>query len=81
VDAVVARYLDCGVWETGFARVRCRRCPEEFLVACTSRTTGSFWVLSLAAYDGMALAPDQRSILLSTLDSAGSNLMLVDQFP
>ncbi len=30
---------------------------------------------------GMALAPDQRSILLSTVDSAGSNLMLVDQFP
>src|SRR5207244_2359033 len=30
---------------------------------------------------GMALAPDQRSLLLSTVDSAGSNLMLVDQFP
>jgi hypothetical protein len=30
---------------------------------------------------GMALAPDQRSILFSTVDSAGSNLMLVDQFP
>ena len=33
VDEVVARYLDCGIWESGFARVRCRRCPEEFLVA------------------------------------------------
>jgi len=30
---------------------------------------------------GMALAPDQRSILFSTVDSAGSNLMLVAQFP
>jgi Tol biopolymer transport system component len=30
---------------------------------------------------GMALAPDQRSILFPTVDSAGSNLMLVDQFP
>ena len=33
VDEVVARYLDCGIWQSGFARVRCRRCPEEFLVA------------------------------------------------
>jgi hypothetical protein len=32
-DEAVARYLDCGVWENGFARVRCRKCPEEFLVA------------------------------------------------
>lgn len=29
VDEVVARYLDCGIWESGFARVRCRSCPEE----------------------------------------------------
>jgi hypothetical protein len=25
VDEVVARYLDCGLWQSGFARVRCRR--------------------------------------------------------
>jgi Tol biopolymer transport system component/DNA-binding winged helix-turn-helix (wHTH) protein len=28
---------------------------------------------------GMALAPDQRSLLISTVDSAGSNLMVVDR--
>ena len=25
VDEAVARYLDCGVWDNGFARVRCRK--------------------------------------------------------
>jgi hypothetical protein len=33
VDEVVKSYLACGLWQGGFARVRCRRCPEEFLVA------------------------------------------------
>jgi hypothetical protein len=28
---------------------------------------------------GNALAPDERSILISTVDSAGSNLMVVDR--
>ncbi len=36
----VARYLDCGVWQSGFARVRCRKCPEEFLVAFSCRGRG-----------------------------------------
>jgi hypothetical protein len=46
-DEVVARYLDCGDWNSGFARVRCRRCPEEFLVAFSCylelKTIRSFW--------------------------------------
>ncbi len=29
-DAIVARYLDCGDWNSGFARVRCGECAEEF---------------------------------------------------
>jgi hypothetical protein len=29
----VERFLDCGVLESGFARVRCERCHAEFLVA------------------------------------------------
>ena len=29
---------------------------------------------------GMALLPDQHSLLYSVVDSAGSNLMLVDRF-
>ena len=32
-DTAVARYLDCGLFESGFARVRCTRCSSEFLVA------------------------------------------------
>jgi hypothetical protein len=40
VDAAVARYLDCGIWERGFARVRCRDCPEEFLVALSCKARG-----------------------------------------
>jgi hypothetical protein len=39
-DGVVARYLDCGDWNRGFARVRCRSCPEEFLVAFSCRGRG-----------------------------------------
>jgi hypothetical protein len=44
-DEAVARYLDCGVWENGFARVRCRKCPEEFLVAfsCKGRALLELW--------------------------------------
>jgi len=39
-DEAVARYLDCGVWDNGFARVRCRRCPQEFLVAFSCKGRG-----------------------------------------
>ncbi len=39
-DEVVERYFDCGVWDSGFARVRCRKCPEEFLVAFSCRGRG-----------------------------------------
>ena len=40
VDAVVERYLDCGLHESGFARVRCPDCAAEYLVAfsCQTRT-------------------------------------------
>jgi hypothetical protein len=31
-------------------------------------------------WSGMALSPDQKSLLYSVIDSAGSNLMLVDNF-
>lgn len=32
-DQAVARYLDCGAWECGSARVRCGECRYEMLVA------------------------------------------------
>jgi hypothetical protein len=39
-DDVVARYLDCGDWNVGFARVRCGQCAEEFLVAFSCKERG-----------------------------------------
>ena len=32
VDSVVARYLDCGTVEAGFARLRCEACGSERLL-------------------------------------------------
>ena len=31
LDGVVARYLDCGIFERGFARIRCPDCAAEYL--------------------------------------------------
>ena len=33
VDEQVRRYLDCGLYENGFARVRCPDCRAEYLLA------------------------------------------------
>ncbi len=38
VDEQVCRYLDCGLFENGFARVRCPDCTEEFLLAFSCKT-------------------------------------------
>jgi hypothetical protein len=38
VDTVVGRYLDCGVLEAGFARVRCADCAAEYLLAFSCKT-------------------------------------------
>jgi hypothetical protein len=40
VDGVVDAYLDCGLYESGFARVRCPGCSEEFLVATSCQKRG-----------------------------------------
>ncbi len=39
-DTAVARYLDCGLFESGFARVKCTKCPNEFLVAFSCKGRG-----------------------------------------
>jgi hypothetical protein len=39
-DTAVARYLDCGLFESGLARVRCTSCPNEFLVAFSCKGRG-----------------------------------------
>jgi len=40
VLAVVARYLDCGILENGFARVRCTECRKDMLVAFSCKSRG-----------------------------------------
>ena len=39
-DTAVASYLDCGLFESGFARVVCPRCRFEFLVAFSCKGRG-----------------------------------------
>ena len=38
VDEQVLRYLDCGLYENGFARIRCPDCAEEYLLAFSCKT-------------------------------------------
>jgi len=38
VDEQVCRYLDCGLYENGFARIRCPDCAEEYLLAFSCKT-------------------------------------------
>jgi hypothetical protein len=38
VDEQVLRYLDCGLFENGFARIRCPECSEEYLLAFSCKT-------------------------------------------
>ncbi len=40
VEAVVARYLDCGVAETGFARLKCDDCGSERLLTLSCKQRG-----------------------------------------
>ena len=37
-DKVVPKYIDCGVYECGFARIRCPGCKKEFLLAFSCKT-------------------------------------------
>ncbi|MFQ5973878.1 MAG: transposase [Alphaproteobacteria bacterium] len=39
-DGAVAKYLDCGIFANGFARVRCPTCPTEYLVALSCKCRG-----------------------------------------
>ena len=40
VDTVVARYLDCGVAEAGFARLKCEACGSERLLTLSCKQKG-----------------------------------------
>jgi len=39
-DGAVARYLDCGIIDRGFARVRCEACAREYLLAFSCKARG-----------------------------------------
>ena len=43
LDGVVARYLDCGIFERGFVRIRCPDCAAGYLLAlaCPSHYASS----------------------------------------
>ena len=34
------RYLDCGVYSAGLARVKCRACQAEYIIACSCKGRG-----------------------------------------
>ena len=38
VDEQVLRFLDCGLFENGFARIRCPECSDEYLLAFSCKT-------------------------------------------
>ncbi len=38
VDEQVRRFLDCGLFDNGFARIRCPDCHEEYLLAFSCKT-------------------------------------------
>ncbi len=40
MDTVVARYLDCGTVEAGFARLRCEACGAEKLLTLSCKQRG-----------------------------------------
>jgi len=40
LDGAVARYLDCGIFERGFDRIRCPDCLTEFLLAFSCKGRG-----------------------------------------
>jgi len=40
LGGVDARYLDCGIFERGFARIRCPDCATEFLLAFSCKGRG-----------------------------------------
>ena len=40
LDGVVARYLDCGLLECGFARVFCDHCKDEYLLPFSCKCRG-----------------------------------------
>jgi len=79
VDETVASYLACGLWQGGFARVRCRKCPDEFLVAFSASVEEC--VPPVAPSGRSCLPPSSRTRSWSrwAMPSGGSPLPYVDE--
>jgi len=67
-DKAVGGYLDCGILENGFARVRCGACHAEFLVAFSCKGRGL--CPSCAAKRAAALAAFLREEVLADVGHA-----------
>jgi hypothetical protein len=67
-DKAVGAYLDCGILENGFARVRCGACRAEFLVAFSCKGRGL--CPSCAAKRAAALATFLREDVLADVGHA-----------
>jgi len=67
-DKAVGGYLDCGVLENGFVRVRCGACHAEFLVAFSCKGRGL--CPSCAAKRAAALAAFLREEVLADVAHA-----------
>jgi hypothetical protein len=67
-DKAVGAYLDCGLLENGFARVRCGSCRAEYLVAFSSKGRGL--CPSCAAKRAAALAAFLREEVLADVGHA-----------
>lgn len=67
-DTAVGAYLDCGLLENGFARVRCGTCRGEFLVAYSCKGRGL--CPSCAAKRAAALAAFLRDEVLAEVGHA-----------
>lgn len=68
VDGAVARYLDCGIFENGFARLHCDGCRRDVLVAFSCKGRGL--CPSCGAKRGAAAAARLREEVLEAVGHA-----------
>ena len=68
VDGAVARYLDCGIFENGFARLHCGGCRRDVLVAFSCKGRGL--CPSCGAKRGAAAAARLREEVLEAVGHA-----------
>jgi hypothetical protein len=70
VDGAVGRYLDCGILENGFARVRCGDCHKDMLVAFSCKGRGGARCPSCGAKRAAETANRLRQDVLESVGHA-----------